>query len=161
MNRVYLGIGGNMGDRWLQLQTCVSFLEKKIGIIISKSSIYKTKAWGVTNQQDFYNQVICLNTILEDEELLVNCQKIELQMGRIRYEKWAERIIDIDILFFNESIIHKPKCTIPHTLLHHRKFVLVPMAEIASNHFHPIFQKTISALLLMCDDDLEIEIVNE
>jgi 2-amino-4-hydroxy-6-hydroxymethyldihydropteridine diphosphokinase len=159
MNRVYLGIGGNMGDRWQALQLSIDWIHRCIGAIIIQSSVYETKAWGETNQNNFYNQVVYLETKMGALPLLSACQQIEQEMGRIKSKKWGERMIDIDILFFNEDIFNDVHCTIPHPYLHLRKFVLIPLQEIAPTFMHPLLNKNINELLQNCTDDLDVKIV--
>jgi 2-amino-4-hydroxy-6-hydroxymethyldihydropteridine diphosphokinase len=155
INTIYLGIGGNIGDRWQALEICRNKLFL-LGEVKECSQVYKTAAWGNTNQTEFYNQVIKIITTYSAAESLQMIQHIEANMGRIRKDKWGERIMDIDILFYNNEVIEDSNLQIPHPLLHTRKFVLVPLAEIASSFFHPILRKNIATLLLECNDDLSV-----
>jgi 2-amino-4-hydroxy-6-hydroxymethyldihydropteridine diphosphokinase len=157
MNITYLLIGGNLGVREKILARARSFIKEDIGNIRKASSIYETAAWGITEQPDFLNQVIEVETKLSAQEVLNNILAIEIKMGRVRTRKNASRIIDIDILFFNNDIIHEPGLTVPHPEIQNRKFALVPMAEIAPGILHPIFKRTIKELLSTSGDTLEVK----
>jgi 2-amino-4-hydroxy-6-hydroxymethyldihydropteridine diphosphokinase len=161
MNKVYLGIGGNLGDKWQNIIDCKQFIAAQIGPILQASKVYQTKAWGNHDQADFYNQVLICNTTYDCTEVLHICQQIEAQLKRQRIQKWGERTMDIDILFFNDAIIHQENCTIPHPHLHQRKFVLVPLQEIDAQFVHPVFHKSIDTLLKECSDELDIALCKE
>ncbi|MBC7890054.1 MAG: 2-amino-4-hydroxy-6-hydroxymethyldihydropteridine diphosphokinase [Ferruginibacter sp.] len=157
MNKTYLLLGSNMGKSWQQLQTSIKHLEKKIGKVIRKSAIYTTAAWGNTNQPDFLNQVIVIETILTAPETLQHILAIEKKMGRIRTVKNAPRIIDIDILFFNKQIIQLKDLIIPHPEIQNRQFVLVPLNELSPRFKHPVLNKNIHQLLAVCTDQLNVK----
>ena len=131
MEGIYLGLGTNLGDREEHLENALILIEKKIGPILKKSTIHETKAWGNINQPDFLNMVIRIDTGLSPKELLKYCLEIENKLGRVRTEKWGERIIDIDILYYNDLIINEKYLTIPHPYIFDRDFVLNPLKEIA------------------------------
>ena len=156
MNQVYLGLGTNMGDRIGNLEQVLQWIATDIGVIQEKSSIFETAAWGVEDQASYYNQVIGLKTTLEPEALLDACQTIEAKMGRVRDKRWGARVIDVDILFFNNAVIQTPRLMVPHIQMQHRNFVLIPMAEIAKQWEHPVLKKTIQELLLDCVDELPV-----
>jgi 2-amino-4-hydroxy-6-hydroxymethyldihydropteridine diphosphokinase len=158
MNTVFLLIGGNMGDRLTQLITATKLIQDKVGIILKSSSIYESAPWGNTNQSKFLNQVLEIDTILKPFELLVHLLNIENIMGRNRVEKWGERNIDIDILFYNDDIINAPHLTVPHPHLHERRFTLVPLLEIAPHLIHPISKLNVSTMLATCKDALHVDI---
>lgn len=149
MSRVFLSLGSNLGDRLSNIQQAVSSLSMSEHIkIIKTSSFYETEPWGNKNQDWFINACIAIDTDFTCEELLKYCQNIEAQLGRIRKanEKWSQRVIDIDILMYDDKIINSSNLTIPHPLMHLRAFVLVPMLEVKADLVHPIFNKEISEL---------------
>lgn len=157
MNSSYLLLGGNLGNRRENLRLAVEWIEQRVGATTKKSSIFATQAWGKKDQPDFYNQAICVETRLNALQLLEEVLSIELEMGRKRTEKWAERIIDIDILFYNDAIIQEKRLQVPHPHLQERRFVLVPMAEIAAELIHPVLNKNMRMLLDECPDTLEVK----
>lgn len=161
MNLAYLLIGGNLGDRIENLASARSLVENKVGKIARASSIYETAAWGITEQPNFLNQVLLVETKLSAEKALQRILAIENKMGRIRTQKNASRIIDIDILFFNNEIIKQEDLTIPHPEIQNRKFALVPMNEIAPGMVHPIFKKSIKNLLSTSKDKLEVKLLSD
>ncbi|HVU85227.1 MAG TPA: 2-amino-4-hydroxy-6-hydroxymethyldihydropteridine diphosphokinase [Puia sp.] len=157
MNKAYLLIGGNEGDRFFHMQLARTNIEHICGVIEQVSSVYQTAAWGKTDQADFLNQALLINTTLGPEELLRANLLIEEKMGRIRTGKNAPRIIDIDILFFNREIISTPDLLIPHPRIPDRRFVLVPLNEIAADFIHPVSGKSIRELLRECKDMLTVK----
>lgn len=156
MNQTYLITGGNIGDRKINLERAASFIEKKIGHILKSSAIYETAAWGNTDQSSFYNQVHLVETGLPPEDLMKSILSIEKEMGRIRTEKNAARIIDIDILFYNNEIIETVSVVVPHKEIQNRKFVLKPLLELCPGFIHPLFHKTIAQLDAETMDTLEV-----
>lgn len=125
--------------------------------ILSTSSVYKTAAWGKTDQADFYNQAILIETDLKADDLMLKLLSVERSMGRERLEKWSARIIDIDIILIDELIHNSEVLTVPHPHMQSRRFVLVPSAEIAAEMKHPIFNKSVKTLLVDCVDELQVE----
>lgn len=153
MNTVYLSIGTNMGNRMANLELVHSLISRKIGIVSKESNIYETEPWGVEGQENYYNQVLCVKTALNPASLLHKCQVLEQKMGRVRALKWEPRIMDIDILFFDNLVIQEKDLKIPHPLLQERNFVLKPLCEIAREWMHPVLNKTAQELLEICGDE--------
>ena len=160
MNKAFLLTGGNLGDRTQLLATARELIEKHCGHIIKTSSIYETAAWGNTNQPAFLNQALEINTNLNARQLIRRILSVEKAMGRVRSEKFGPRLIDIDILLFNQEIHDYHFLHLPHPEMQNRRFVLVPMAEIAPEVIHPILNKTILELLRDCPDQLEVNLVH-
>lgn len=156
MNKIFLITGGNIGNRKKNLETATIFIQEQIGTIIKSSKIYETEAWGITNQAAFYNQIHIVESKFFAEEILNKILNIEKKMGRMRTIKNAARIIDIDILFFNEEIINKPNLIVPHPQIINRRFVLMPLNELVPEMIHPVLKKSIHELLQNCKDELKV-----
>ncbi len=157
MSIAYLLTGSNMGEPQQMLQQAATAIEEKgVGKIVVASSIFQTEAWGRHDQPDFLNQVIQIETSLPAAQLLQQLLAIEAEMGRHRTRKNDPRIIDIDILFYDDAVINEPELIVPHPLLQNRRFVLVPLQEIAPTLLHPVLHKTISQLLDECADPLHV-----
>jgi 2-amino-4-hydroxy-6-hydroxymethyldihydropteridine diphosphokinase len=157
MNQTYLLIGGNVGNRRENLATATTMIAAKVGQILVTSSLYETAAWGITDQPSFLNQVLLVETALDARQVLTAILSIEQQMGRKRIEKFGPRTIDIDILFFNDLVMHEDALIIPHPHLHLRRFTLEPLNEIAPKLVHPVFNKSISKLLEQATDPLIVK----
>ena len=157
MNTIYLLLGSNLGNKKKQLSKALQLIEKNIGNIKRQSGLYVTAAWGNTVQPDFLNQVVIVETNLTAIETMQTILLIEKKMGRVRTEKNAARIIDIDILFFNEEIINEPQLVVPHPKIQDRRFVLIPLNELSANFIHPVLNKTIHYLLRVCPDTLAVK----
>lgn len=157
MNKTYLLLGSNMGNSRLQLLKAIKNINQQIGKVTRQSNLYATAAWGNTNQPDFLNQVIVVETKLSAAATIGTILTIEEKMGRIRTTKNAPRIIDIDILFFNKEIISEKKLTVPHPQIQNRRFVLIPLNELSPGFKHPISHKTIHRLLQDCTDHLDVK----
>ena len=157
MNRAYLLIGGNLGDRKQNLGKARELIALHGGDITNASSIYETAAWGKTNQPLFLNQALEIHTSLNAKQLIRHILKVEKMLGRIRKEKYGPRIIDIDILLFNDEKHDYPFLKIPHPEMQNRRFALIPLAEIATEKIHPVFKKSINQLLKECPDQLEVK----
>jgi 2-amino-4-hydroxy-6-hydroxymethyldihydropteridine diphosphokinase len=136
----YLSIGSNLGDRAKNLGTAIVLLAPKIQPVL-QSSIYQTEPWGYSDQPSFLNQVIKVETTLEPLDLLIYLKEIESQMGRQETFRFGPRLIDLDILFYDELILDTPKLTIPHPRLYERAFILIPLAEIAPDLNHRVPSK--------------------
>jgi 2-amino-4-hydroxy-6-hydroxymethyldihydropteridine diphosphokinase len=157
MNISYLLIGGNQGERTAQLGLAREKIAAQAGRLLRVSSLYETAAWGKTDQASFLNQALELETRLEATVLIDILLDIEEQMGRQRLEKYGSRIIDIDILFFNDAILRLPNLMIPHPEIQNRRFALAPMAEIAPLLIHPVLGRNIAELLEACPDPLAVQ----
>jgi 2-amino-4-hydroxy-6-hydroxymethyldihydropteridine diphosphokinase len=157
MNKAYLLTGGNMGNRVANLDRARELISARAGRLLAVSSLYETSAWGNVPQPDFLNQVLLCETPLSAEDLLAVIMEIEQEMGRYRQQKYGPRVIDIDILFFNEEIMHTDTLTIPHPRLHLRNFTLEPLHEVAPHLVHPIFGKTVARLLAESPDTLDVK----
>jgi 2-amino-4-hydroxy-6-hydroxymethyldihydropteridine diphosphokinase len=157
MHTIYLLLGSNMGNSHEQLLLAQKNIVADIGKITASSSLYSTAAWGNTDQADFLNQVLIVETNLPASKLLQSVLHIEKNMGRVRTIKNAPRIIDIDILFFNNDVVKLKKLTVPHPEIQNRRFVLTPLDELSPNFMHPILKKTINQLLIECKDPLNVQ----
>ena len=144
---VYIGIGSNLGDREGNCAGAVARLEAAGLLITKRSSVIETKAWGKTDQPDFINLVAEADTSLGPHELLRGLLGIEDEMGRERTTKWGPRIIDLDILLYDDLCLETENLIVPHPLMQERDFVLRPMAEIAPAKIHPMLRKTMAELL--------------
>ncbi len=154
MNKAYLLLGSNEGDRHQWLQKALEAIGNDCGAIVLLSSIYETAAWGLEDQPPFLNLAVLINTNLAPEALLHCTQGIESALGRQRLVKWGQRTLDIDVLFYNNEVIRTDKLVVPHPFLQERRFVLEPLNEIAPEFIHPIFHKSIAVLLEECPDQL-------
>ncbi len=158
MNQVVLLLGCNIGDRIKYLELAINKLADELGSVLAKSSIYESEPWGFDAEISFLNQVLIVETESLPEQLLGQTQIIENNLGRVRTKKGYEsRIMDIDILFFNDLVIETETLTIPHPALHKRKFTLEPLCEILPHKIHPVFKKTTETLLIECADNLWVK----
>lgn len=154
MKRAFLHTGSNQGDRLLNLQKARLAVAHAVGPVIQASRIYETAAWGIQDQPDFLNQAFEVETGKEPIGLLQTVLEIELEMGRVRLQKWGQRLIDIDILYYDDLIWESEQLTLPHPHLHERNFVLSPLMDIAPDLVHPGLRKTTRELLQRCNDAL-------
>lgn len=157
-NTAYLLLGGNLGDREANLKKAIELLNDKIGSVIAISSLYETAAWGKTDQPSFLNQAVSLHTRLTALEVLEYALSIEQELGRVRKDKWGERLIDIDLILFGDEIINIPdKLQVPHPHMQDRKFVMEPLAEIAPEVIHPLLGETMLDICRNITDPLEVK----
>ena len=154
---VYLLLGSNLGDRVELIKEAIEQIDRRIGQVFLTSSFYETEAWGKEDQPGFLNIAVGVNTILSPMQVLEIALQIELDLGRVRHEKWGSRLIDIDIVLFGDKIVDAgARLQIPHPQMQHRKFVLVPLAEIAPDSIHPVFKLTVSEILERLSDNLSV-----
>ena len=160
MNKAVLLSGSNMGDLSRNMESALIMISQYAGVIKNTSFIYETEAWGKIDQPAYYNQVIELNTTLDANTLMQKLLQIEKMMGRERTEKWAPRLIDLDILYFNNEVINEPDLKIPHPHLHERRFTLVPLSEILPDMLHPVLKRSNKDLLESLTDTLKVRVLN-
>lgn len=162
MIKLYILLGGNLGDKQKVFSETRVILNQQVGTITNQSAIYETEPWGFESKDIFWNQVIEIETSLSPEEVLLQTQQIEHELGRIRKaNQYDSRIIDIDILFFGDQVIQTDNLVVPHPRIQERKFALVPLCEIAPELIHPVFLKSIKQILAECTDPLKVEKVTE
>ena len=158
MNKVFLQLGSNLGEREQLISSALTNISSQIGTIITQSKIYESTPWRVDGQENYLNQVIEIKTQLPADKILEMVLNIENDLGRVRLEKWGERLIDIDIIFFNNDIIESPALCVPHKHMHERNFVLEPLNEIAPEFVHPKYNKTISELFKQSKDTEKVAV---
>lgn len=156
MTQIYLLLGTNLGDRPANLSRVKEILVANRVGIVNESSIYETAAWGIEDQPGFLNQVLQIETNKTPTKLLELTQDIEEDMGRVRKVKWGERLIDIDILYYGDTIVNQPDLVIPHPEIQNRRFTLVPLAEFSPELMHPVLKMSQQVLLENCPDHLEV-----
>ena len=159
-HQVILSIGSNQGNRLENVKHCIDLIHQQIGTVIKVSRIYETPAWGFDSEA-FYNCALVLHTFCSAHKILTQALKIEKKLGRIRSDEkgYQSRIIDIDIIAFDEEIIDSEKLQIPHPLMQDRKFVLLPIQDLNLDWKHPVFKKNISELLEISSDQSECEAI--
>jgi len=154
---IYLLLGTNLGDKKYNLSQAKALINKQVGVIINQSNTYETAAWGITEQPSFLNAVIEIKSELTPEQMLLKINEIEAEMGRVRKEKWGERLIDIDILYYQHQIHTSDELQIPHPGIPYRRFTLIPLVELNAEFIHPVLNKTNQQLLEQCEDSLEVK----
>jgi len=155
--KAYLLLGGNLGNRADNLRQAIELIKRDIGEVEAISALYETAAWGNTDQPSFLNQAVLVYTHLSALEVLDKALEIEQILGRIRKDKWGERLIDIDLVLFDNAVIDvENKLQVPHPHMHTRKFVMAPLAEIAPRVVHPVLGKTIREILENITDSLDV-----
>jgi 2-amino-4-hydroxy-6-hydroxymethyldihydropteridine diphosphokinase len=159
MASVYLGLGSNLGERLDHIRLASAHINGLIGRISTASGIYETEPWGYESKNAFLNQVIMVDSDLLPQQVMQAIGAIEQKMGRSgEAGKYTDRIIDIDLLFYDDHIIFTCALNIPHPRIAGRKFVLKPLAEIAADMIHPVLNKSISQLLAECEDNGRVEL---
>ena len=155
INGIFLLLGGNLGDTADIFRKAIKILSADVDIVRS-SSLYRTSAWGNTDQPDFLNQVLEVKSSLNASDLLKLVLKTEEQLGRSRKEKWGPRLIDIDILYYGQQVIQQTNLQVPHPQIENRRFTLLPLCEIAAEFIHPVHKKSQQWLLAHCKDTLPV-----
>ncbi|MFD3394848.1 2-amino-4-hydroxy-6-hydroxymethyldihydropteridine diphosphokinase [Aquirufa sp. OSTEICH-129V] len=155
----FLSLGGNLGNTREIFEQTYPLIEKKIGRILQKSSLYQTAAWGLTDQADFLNQVIEVETTLDPETILSQLLAIEQVFGRVREVKWGPRNIDLDLLLVGEAQLNTTQLTLPHPRIQDRKFILIPLVEIAPDVLHPALNETAKGLLANTTDTSTVTLI--
>lgn len=159
--KVYLLLGSNLGDRVQLIEDAVSKINLRVGQVLSRSSFYETAAWGNENQPSFLNVALGVETGFSPLEVLAKVLEIEQELGRVRLEKWGSRLIDIDVILYDNLVVdEKDVLQVPHPQMQNRKFVLEPLAEIAPDYLHPVLEKTVSVLLQNLTDNLTVSKIN-
>lgn len=145
----YLALGTNIGNKRRNMITAAALLAERVGDVLALSGFYETDPWGFQSENTFLNAALQLETSLSPLELLKATQQIEVQMGRTQKSNgtYHDRIIDIDILLYDDLILQTPELTLPHPLMQDRRFVMEPLLEIAPNVVHPVFKKTVVSLM--------------
>jgi 2-amino-4-hydroxy-6-hydroxymethyldihydropteridine diphosphokinase len=147
---VYLALGTNLGDRPANLKQAIAALTPQMEVK-AKSQVYETPPWGFEDQPKFLNQVIKANTYLDPEPLLKHLKRLEVALGRKESFPNGPRLIDMDILFYDDLVMEKPSLVLPHPRLHERGFVLLPLLEIAPNLVHPVHKQSVREMAEMCN----------
>ena len=147
---VYLALGSNVGNRAANLKAAIAALPPQMEVM-AKSRVYETPPWGYANQEKFLNQVLQVQTYLKPEQLLKHLKRLEVALGREASFQNGPRLIDIDILFFDDLVFESPIVTIPHPRLHERGFVLMPLMDLAPDLVHPLKKQSIRELIAFCD----------
>jgi len=149
-HNVYLALGSNIGNRAANLKEAISSLSPQM-VVKAKSKVYETPPWGYAEQEKFFNQVVKVQTYVKPEALLKHLKRLEVALGRVESFPNGPRLIDIDILFYDDLVLQSPTLEIPHPHVHERGFVLLPMMDIAPDFVHPVKQKSIRDLIAGCD----------
>ncbi len=153
MYQVFLGIGGNLGNKHDNFDKVYTFIKNELGVIIKSSSVYETPPWGFDAKENFWNQVLVIETKISPEELLKKITEMENRFGRERGTGgYTSRKMDIDILYFDELVLETKKLTIPHPQIANRLFVLVPLVEIEPDFVHPQLKTNSLQMLKNCTD---------
>jgi 2-amino-4-hydroxy-6-hydroxymethyldihydropteridine diphosphokinase len=156
MEKIYLLLGSNIGDRAKNLEEGRKMISDRIGKISKASHLYETAPWGYEEQDDFFNQALEVQTTKQPLEVLEISKQIEKEVGRISNEKWHPRVLDIDILLFGNKVFEKDDLQIPHKSMHERNFALIPLMELVPELIHPKLDLSIEELFWDCKDELDV-----
>ena len=161
-HQVVLSLGTNQGNRLLNIENCIQLIHQEVGTVIKISNLYETPSWGFDSDA-FYNCALVLHSYISANKILSKILKIEKQLGRVRGDaaEYQSRVIDIDLIAFNEEIIDSEKLQVPHPLMQRRKFVLLPMLDLNLDWKHPVFNKKITELLEISTDESVCSIVQK
>ena len=161
-HQIVLSIGSNQGNRLENIESCIALIHQEVGTVIQVSRLYETPAWGFESDA-FYNCALLLHSTSSAQKILNQILKVEKQLGRIRSNQqgYQSRIIDVDLIVFDDEIIDSEKLQVPHPLMQNRKFVLMPMQDLKLNWKHPFFQKSVSELITVTPDDSICTVVQE
>jgi len=161
-HQVILSIGSNQGNRLENIENCINLIHKEVGTVLKVSRLYETPAWGFESGA-FYNCALVLHSTASAQKILTQILKVEKQLGRIRLNQqgYQSRIIDVDMIAFDDEVIESDKLTIPHPLMQDRNFVLLPMQDLKLAWKHPVFQKSISELIAVTPDDSLCTVVQD
>lgn len=159
-SKVIAGLGSNLGDRFAALQRAMELIREEAGEIIAASSVWETEPWGFDADEQFLNMVIVMETALEPKGLIQLFRSIEGRMGRKKSGggKYESRVIDLDILFWDDRVISLPGLEVPHPKLHSRRFVLEPLMEVAPEGVHPVTGLTVAEMLQFCEDNSDVRL---
>ncbi|MEZ0182765.1 2-amino-4-hydroxy-6-hydroxymethyldihydropteridine diphosphokinase [Flavobacterium oncorhynchi] len=161
-HQVVLSIGSNQGNRLENIESCINLIHQEVGTVIKVSKLYETPAWGFESDA-FYNCALLLHTASSAQKILNQVLKVEKQLGRIRSNKegYQSRIIDVDLIIYDDEIIESEKLQVPHPLMQNRNFVLLPISDLKLDWKHPVFQKSISELIAVSPDDSVCTVVQD
>lgn len=156
MANIYLLLGSNLEDRLKNITIARHLISERIGTPVQESDIYETEAWGMGDQNPFLNQALHLSSDLSPHQILKITKCLEIEIGRYETVKWGPRVIDIDILFYDDLVIESEALCIPHREIENRRFTLIPLLDIAANLVHPKKQLSIKKLVSQCNDKLQV-----
>ncbi|MFK7954200.1 MAG: 2-amino-4-hydroxy-6-hydroxymethyldihydropteridine diphosphokinase [Ekhidna sp.] len=160
MKGIYLLLGSNIGNRMEYLREAEKLIIKSGIQVIEESSIYETEPWGKSDQDWFLNIILQVNTSYSPEKLLDKLLEIEIELGRVREEKWGKRCIDIDILYYNEEVVESEDLKIPHQGIPQRRFTLIPLVEMCPLEINPSTKQNQMEMLANCEDPLDCKLTD-